>query len=101
MSITPMKLRSIAILAVLAPLFFAAPTVAMGASKPVIVHYMPWFQAKGTYSSDWGYHWKMGNNFNPNVVDASGKRQIASWNYPWIGPYDWLDPAVLDYHVVP
>jgi hypothetical protein len=100
MHIISTKLRSIAILAALTPLYFAAPTIATGASKPVMAHYMPWFQAKGDYSSDWGYHWKMGDNFNPNVVDGSGKRQIASWYYPLIGPYDSLDPAVLEYHVL-
>src|SRR5205085_150775 len=27
-------------------------------------------------------------------------RQIASWYYPLIGPYDSADPAVLEYHVL-
>jgi len=42
----------------------------------------------------------MGTNFNPDVMDGSGKRQIASHYYPLIGPYDSLDPAVLEYHVL-
>ena len=40
------------------------------------------------------------NNQNPNVVDATGKRQIASHYYPMIGPYDSTDPNVLEYHML-
>jgi hypothetical protein len=68
------------------------------ASKPVMVHYMPWFVAK-PYSGSWGWHWTM-NHFNPDVTDGSGNRQIASWYYPLIGPYDSADPVVLEYHVL-
>jgi hypothetical protein len=71
--------------------------VAQGAQKPLIVHYMPWYVAK-PYSASWGWHWTM-NHFNPEVI-TGGKRQIASWYYPLIGPYDSLDPAVLEYHVL-
>jgi hypothetical protein len=66
-----------------------------------MVHYMPWFQTPFSLGgTNWGYHWKMGNNYNPNVVNGSGMRQIASWYYPLIGPYDSIDPAVLEYHVL-
>ncbi|HEX3798585.1 MAG TPA: glycoside hydrolase family 71/99-like protein [Verrucomicrobiae bacterium] len=68
------------------------------AAKPVMVYYMPWFAAK-PYHSEWGWHWTMGH-FNPDIIVASGERQIASWYYPLIGPYDSLDPAVLEYHVL-
>jgi hypothetical protein len=69
----------------------------------VYMHYMPWFDgpqnpvAGGTYS--WGWHWTM-NNKNPNIIDASGKRQIASHYYPVIGPYDSEDPHVVEYHLL-
>ena len=67
-------------------------------STKVYMHYMPWFQTPnslgGTGGSGWGYHWKM-NTQNPNIVDASGKRQIASHYYPMIGTYDSTDPMVL------
>jgi hypothetical protein len=69
-----------------------------GAQKPLLVHYMPWFVAK-PYSTSWGWHWTM-NHYNPDTTDASGRRQIASWYYPQIGPYDSLDPVVLEYHVL-
>jgi hypothetical protein len=81
---------------------FTVPRVAWGDPKPVMVHYMPWFQSPYSLgASNWGYHWKMGNNFNPNLIIATNnERQIASWYYPLIGPYDSLDPAVMEYHVL-
>ncbi len=69
----------------------------------VYMHYMPWFQTPasqgGTSGSQWGWHWRM-NTQNPNIVDASGKRQIASHYYPKIGTYDSTDPDVLEYHML-
>ena len=63
-----------------------------------MVYYMPWFTAK-PYSDAWGWHWTM-DHFNPDTVNAVGERQIASWYYPLIEPYDSSDPAVLEYHVL-
>ncbi len=40
------------------------------------------------------------NHFDPEKMTAAGERQIASWYYPLIGPYDSCDPAVLEYHVL-
>jgi hypothetical protein len=71
--------------------------VAQCAQKPLLVHYMPWYVAK-PYSGSWGWHWTM-NHFPPDVI-TNGRREIASWYYPLIGPYDSLDPAVLEYHVL-
>jgi hypothetical protein len=83
---------------------FTAALVGLGllaasaASKPVMVHYMPWYVAK-PFSGSWGWHWTM-NHYNPEVTDGPGQRQIASWYYPLIGPYDSADPVVLEYHVL-
>ena len=74
------------------------PGSAPAASKPVMVYYMPWFVAK-PFSENWGWHWTM-DHFNPERVNAAGQREIASWYYPLIGPYDSGDPAVLEYHVL-
>jgi hypothetical protein len=63
-----------------------------------MVYYMPWYTAK-PHSSSWGWHWTM-DHFDPDKVNASGEREIASWYYPLIGPYDSSDPAVLEYHVL-
>ncbi|HEY2083978.1 MAG TPA: glycoside hydrolase family 71/99-like protein [Verrucomicrobiae bacterium] len=68
------------------------------AAKPLLVYYMPWYVAK-PYSPNWGWHWTM-NHFDPDTINAAGERQIASWYYPLIGPYDSADPAVLEYHVL-
>jgi glycoprotein endo-alpha-1,2-mannosidase len=64
----------------------------------VYMHYMPWYQSK-SISGYWGSHWRMTNK-NPEIVDANGKRQIASHYYPLIGPYDTQDPDVIDYHLL-
>src|SRR6267154_2740750 len=93
-----MKPRHILPLMVLISFIFTAPGTAYGASKDVLVYYMPWFTAK-PYSDSWGWHWTM-NHFNPDEVNALGQRHIASWYYPLIGPYDSSDPAVLEYHVL-
>lgn len=67
------------------------------------MHYMPWYDAPQnpvagqTYS--WGWHWTM-NTRNPNIVDANGRRQIASHYYPIIGPYASNDPHVVEYHLL-
>ena len=69
-------------------------------SKPVYVHIMPWFNGPKTLgANNWGYHWKMQTQ-NPNVVDGTGKRQIASHYYPEIGPYDSSDPDVIEYQLL-
>jgi hypothetical protein len=83
-------------LAVVAFLGLAAASQA--APKPLLVYYMPWYVAK-PYSPSWGWHWTM-NHFDPDRINAAGQRQIASWYYPLIGPYDSADPAVLEYHVL-
>ncbi len=92
------KVRSIFILAILSLLLAAVPGAANAAPKPVMVHYMPWFVSQ-PYSGSWGWHWTM-NFFNPSATNASGEAEIASWYYPMVGPYDSLDPAVLEYDVL-
>jgi hypothetical protein len=63
-----------------------------------MVHFMPWFQAE-PFSSSWGWHWTM-NYFDPNIFNSNGRRQIASWSYPQISPYDSDDPVALEYQVL-
>ncbi len=64
--------------------------------KKVYAHYMPWFQSLD-YDGYWGQHWTMANK-NPNIIDADGKREIASFYYPIIGPYSSNDPDLQEYH---
>jgi hypothetical protein len=91
-----MKLRSIFLVLSLA--LTLGSHSADAAPKPVMVHYMPWFVAK-PFSSSWGWHWTM-NHYNPDSTNSAGQRQIASWYYPHVGPYDSDDSAVLEYHVL-
>lgn len=67
------------------------------ASKTLMVHYMPWFEAKPT-SNSWGWHWTM-NALDPEKV-INGKREIAAHYYPLIGPYDSSDIDVLEIHLL-
>jgi hypothetical protein len=91
----PVFQSKILIAAIAAFLFAEA---ASGTPKPVMVHYMPWYVAP-PYSGSWGWHWTM-NHFTPNVFNTNGQREIASWYYPLVGPYDSADPVVLEYHVL-
>jgi len=93
-----MNARPLFRFALLALWVFTLPSLLSAAPKPVFVYYMPWFVAK-PHSDSWGWHWTM-NHFDPDVIDASGERQIASWYHPLIGPYDSADPLVLEYHVL-
>jgi hypothetical protein len=93
-----MKPRHLLLLAMLCSGLLAPPESLRAAPKLLMVYYMPWYTAK-PYSSAWGWHWTM-DHFNPDIVTADGERQIASWYYPLIGPYDSSDPAVLEYHVL-
>ena len=93
-----MKPRTILLLAALWSFVLTAPMASPAEAKTVMAYYMPWYTAR-PYSDGWGWHWTM-DHFNPDLVNASGERQIASWYYPLIGPYDSSDPAVLEYHVL-
>jgi hypothetical protein len=64
--------------------------------KTLLAHYMPWFASKDI-SGHWGWHWTMDAR-NPDKTDNQGKREIASHDYPLIGPYDSSDPDLLEYH---
>jgi len=67
---------------------------------PVYVQLMPWFQTPETLGgTNWGWHWTM-NNCNPNTIEPNGERQIASYYYPLIGPYDSSDPYVIEYQML-
>ena len=46
------------------------PLASNAVNKPVMVHYMPWFQAK-PFSGSWGYHWTLGSGtYNPDEFYA-------------------------------
>ncbi|MFD0993501.1 glycoside hydrolase family 71/99-like protein [Tenacibaculum geojense] len=66
--------------------------------KKLYVHYMPWFHSKEV-DGYWGQHWTMTNK-NPDNIDVSGKREIASHYYPKIGPYSSNDTDLQKYHLL-
>jgi len=77
----------------------AKPVTKTNAQK-VFVHYMAWFENPATSGTGkWGQHWTMANQ-NPDIILANGRRQIASWFYPMIGPYASSDRDVIDYHLL-
>ena len=76
----------------------AATKVIKSNSKKVYVHYMPWF-LNLEHDGFWGQHWTMTNK-DPNVMDAKGKREIASHYYPLIGPYSSNDNDLQEYHLL-
>jgi hypothetical protein len=77
----------------------AKPVVKTNSQK-VYVHYMSWFETPTTSGTgQWGQHWTMANE-NPNTILPNGRRQIASWFYPMIGPYASSDQDVIDYHLL-
>ena len=67
-------------------------------AKKVYVHYMPWF-FNLEQDGYWGQHWTMTNK-DPNNIDITGKREIASHYYPLIGPYSSNDNDVQEYHLL-
>lgn len=78
---------------------YAPKPVTKTVGKKVFAHLMPWFETPRTNGGSWGLHWRM-NTQNPDIVDASGKRQIASHFYPLIGPYASGDTAVIEYQLL-
>jgi len=67
-------------------------------TKPVLVHYMPWYASKPV-SGEWGWHWTM-NRFNPETMKGNGQREIASHDAPLIAPYDSGDDHALECQVL-
>ncbi len=65
---------------------------------------MPWFRIAGPTPQEprvWT-HWKWtggGPHHDPETQDGTGRRDIASVQYPLIGPYDSSDRKVIQYHL--
>lgn len=69
--------------------------------KKVYVHLMPWFEDKTTNDvpGKWGQHWTM-NTKNPDILTATGKRDIAAHFYPLTGPYASGDADIIEYQLL-
>jgi hypothetical protein len=74
----------------------------LGAAEPedkvLLAHYMPWYATKDV-SGEWGWHWTMGH-FDPDQKKWDDQREIASYDYPLIGPYDSGDDQALECQVL-
>jgi hypothetical protein len=68
-------------------------------TKKIFVHYMPWFETPSTNNGAWGQHWTMSNE-NPNIVNDTGRRQIASYYYPLTDPYASSDSNIIEYQLL-
>ncbi|CAG7731803.1 unnamed protein product [Allacma fusca] len=65
----------------------------------VWAHIMPWFETRDSSGTgQWGIHWTMANK-NPDIIDGSGKRQIAAHYYPEIGPYGSGQYETVEYQL--
>lgn len=58
---------------------------------PLFVHVMPWFEANST---ELGWHWRMNK-----TSQQAREGHVASHFTPKIGPYDMLDPDVVELQV--
>lgn len=67
-------------------------------SKNVYAHFVTWFKTK-----DVSDKWEMWNSdynespHNPDIVFLNGQRDLAVTSYPLTGPYDTVDPNILEY----
>ncbi len=73
-----------------------------GKAPHLIAHYLPWFETDLNDPKDPWKHWKWSHpkaNHDPTKTLANGRRDIASVNYPLIGPYSSDAPNVVRYHL--
>ncbi|MBL8995228.1 MAG: hypothetical protein JNM63_17910 [Spirochaetia bacterium] len=66
--------------------------------KKVFAHFCTWFKTRD-FSGEWAM-WSSdyaASPHDPDVLLANGERDIASNQYPMIGPYDSKDPDVIEY----
>ncbi len=78
----------------------STPTCEKNTTTKFWMHYMPWFADKET-NGFWN-HWNNTGSYstNPDIMDGTGKRQIASHYYPLIGTYSTKDRIALEYHLL-
>ena len=71
--------------------------IGINAQKSVFAVYLDWFgQSKWTDWAHWEWTGKMPHN--PRNFIAADQRDIASINYPLVGPYRSDDPKLIRYH---
>ncbi|MBV9463397.1 MAG: hypothetical protein JO317_04125, partial [Verrucomicrobiae bacterium] len=86
-----------------------------GSEPHLVAHYMPWYEVRPPAETSWWpwstrtpdvrtwRHWKWedgGPVRDPEHRRADGRRDIASVQYPLIGPYDSRSREVIRYHLL-
>ena len=71
----------------------------MGMSKQVIAFYYDWYGSPEV-SGQW-MHWNECHytTRDPSRVDEKGYRDLGAAHNPTLGPYDSLDPRIIDAHI--
>ncbi|MGL1937299.1 MAG: hypothetical protein OCD01_19890 [Fibrobacterales bacterium] len=87
--------------ALIAVTYLGAAPVEKTFTKPVFMHYMPWWDTPEFNNGNWGWHWTM-NTKNPDTIidEVTGRRDIAAHYYPLIGTYDSEDTVVIENHLL-
>ncbi len=76
-------------------------------TKKIYMHMMTWFWTpknnihpeKEMKNNPWFGHWTM-DKMNPEIIDSTGRRQIAAHYYPLTGPYSSTDKNIIEYQLL-
>jgi glycosyl hydrolase family 99 len=79
---------------------FALPNASKGEKPLLLAFYHPWYGTPWGPSHRWRKwdSWKFSERYNAERVRDGWRRDIASADYPLIGPYDVSDPEVVRWH---
>lgn len=78
-----------------------APLASMAARKPIVLaFYHPWYGTPWGSATNWSKwdSFRFPGRYDPERIKDSGLRDIASADYPLIGPYDNGDREVVRWH---
>jgi hypothetical protein len=77
-----------------------APSTRPAGRALVLMHYMPWYETPAVRGR-WGAHWTgHEGQHRPDRTGADGLPDLWSHFHPLIGPYDSVDPAALECHLL-
>jgi len=99
----PVGLNKPAILCVIALSLggLSCPAFAVQTNRPlVLAFYHPWYGTPAGSAKQW-YKWdsfRFPDRYKPERILPNGRRDIASADYPLIGPYDQGDREVVRWH---
>ncbi|GAH72188.1 unnamed protein product, partial [marine sediment metagenome] len=65
--------------------------------KLVMAFYHPWYGNITGPTGKWK-NWNL-NNHKPDEFISPGRRDLATANYPFVGPYDNMDPWLIRWHI--